>query len=69
MSTTPGESTWSDAGLIPPEEEPVRIAVPADPEHRPSAPRPDLRDEAAEPDVVEQALVVPEDEEEEYPEG
>jgi hypothetical protein len=69
MSTTPGENTWADAGLIPPEDEkPLRIAVPADPEHQPSAPRPDLRDEAAEPDVVEQALVAGEDEEE-YPEG
>lgn len=73
MSTTPGESTWADAGLIPPEDaevpEPRRRTVPVDPEHQPAAPRPDLRGEAAEPDVVEQALEVPADETEEYPEG
>jgi hypothetical protein len=77
MSTTPGESTWADAGLIPPEDseldEPRRIeepiAAPVELDHEPDAPRPDLRDEATEPDVVEQAIVVPEDEAEEYPEG
>ena len=72
MSTTPGENTWADAGLIPPEDgevpEPGRITVPVEPEHQPAAPRPDLRDEAAEPDVVEQALGVGEDEAEDYPE-
>ena len=76
MSTTPGENTWADAGLIPPEDEgvpePRRTTVPVQPEHQPehqpAAPRPDLRDEAAEPDVVEQALGAGEDEAEEYPE-
>jgi len=72
MSTTPGENTWADAGLIPPEDgevpEPRRTTVPVEPEHQPAAPRPDLRDEAAEPDVVEQALGAGEDEAEEYPE-
>ena len=77
MSTTPGESTWADAGLIPPEDEAEvpesrRAAVPVEPEHQPehqpAAPRPDLRDEAAEPDVVEQALGLGEDEDEGSPE-
>jgi len=72
MSTTPGEDTWADAGLIPPEDAEVPesrpTTVPVEPDHQPAAPRPDLRDEAAEPDVVEQALGVGEDEAEEYPE-
>ncbi len=73
MSTTPGESTWADAGLVPPVDaevpEPGRSTVPVDPEHQPAAPRPDLRDEATEPDVVEQAMEVPDDEADEYPEA
>jgi hypothetical protein len=72
MSQTP-ENAWADAGLVPPQDaelpEPDRTTVPVEPEHQPAAPRPDLRDEATEPDVVEQALVVPEDESEEYPAG
>ncbi len=72
MSTTPGENTWADAGLIPPEDEevpePRQTTVPVEPEHQPAAPRPDLRDEAAEPDVVEQALGLGEDEDEGSPE-
>ena len=62
MSTTP-ENAWADAGLVPPEDDEVpelpQITFPVDPEHRPAAPRPDLRDEAAESDVVDQALDVP----------
>lgn len=72
MSQTPDDA-WADAGLVPPQDaevpEPDTTVVPVVPEHQPAAPRPDLRDEAAEPDVVEQALVVPDDEAEEYPEG
>lgn len=72
MSTIPGESSWADAGLVPPENaevpSPDRSTTPVEPEHQPAAPRPDLRDEADEPDVVEQALDVPADETEEYPE-
>ena len=71
MSTTPGDSTWADAGLVPPESsevpDPSRTTVPVEPEHQPAAPRPDLRDEADEPDVVEQAQLLPEDEADEYP--
>lgn len=59
MSTTPGESTWADAGLVPPENEPIEIGEAAEVEHHPAAPRPDLRGEAAEPDVVDQALDAP----------
>lgn len=57
MSTIPGDNTWADAGLVPPDnsavQSPERSTVPVDPEHQPRAPRPDLRDEADEPDVVE----------------
>ncbi len=57
MSTTPGDSTWADAGLVPPGEsevqDPSRTTVPVEVEHQPAAPRPDLRDEANEPDVLE----------------
>ncbi len=74
MSTIPGESSWADAGLVPyDDEEPPRIDDEADPdepdEHRPEPPRPDLRGEAAEPDVVEQLTDVPEDETDDYPES
>ena len=71
MSTIPGESSWTDAGLLPPRDDAVTTIDQADPvdvDARPSAPRPDLRDEAAETDVVEQALEVPTDDEA-YPEG
>lgn len=74
MSTVPGESTWVDAGLIPldGDEEPPRIddeqADADEPdEHRPAEPRPDLRGEAAEHDVVEQLIEVPDDDVEDYP--
>lgn len=77
MSTT-GDSSWADAGLVPPADVDVpdagRVAVtgPAPgggaEEHRPDPARPDLRDEADEPDVVEQALDGAGDPEE-YPEA
>lgn len=73
MSTTPGDDTWADAGLVPPDssevQDPSRSTVPVEAEHQPAAPRPDLRDEASEPDVVEQAQPVPEDETDDYPSG
>lgn len=71
MSTIPGESSWADAGLLPPQDESVMTIDAADPaevEALPSAPRPDLRDEAAESDVVDQALEAAADEDA-YPEG
>lgn len=72
MSTVPGDDTWADAGLVPPDSSEVpgseRSTVPVEPEHQPRAPRPDLLDEAAEPDVVEQAQEVPDDGTDEYPE-
>ncbi len=67
MSTIPGESSWADAGLLPPRDDTVTRIEP-EVDVVPAAPRPDLRDEAAEPDVVDQALEVPVDEEA-YPEG
>lgn len=71
MSTIPGESSWADAGLLPPEDIVIPEIGPTDPvdvETVPAAPRPDLRGEAAEPDVVDQALEAGEDEED-YPEA
>jgi len=123
MSTTPGDSTWADAGLVPPDsstpQDPSRTTVPVEAAGQPRAPKPDLRDEgspidvdaqrealgggrpvpedapeadaweqsqeadgdvpgpdvpvqvgerdAAEADVLEQAMEVPEDEQEAYP--
>jgi hypothetical protein len=73
VSTIPGDDSWADAGLVPPEDaevpDPADRTVPVDPEHQPAAPRPDLRDEADEPDVVDQAREVPADEDEEYPDN
>ena len=71
MSTT-GDSSWTDAGLVPPDEvvlpDPARPVSPGEPgdapdEHRPGPARPDLRGEADEPDVVEQALEATDDDE------
>jgi hypothetical protein len=65
MSTIPGESTWADAGLVPTE-----VGAPEAEELAPAQARPDLRDEAAEPDVVEQALPAADaDDEDDYPES
>ncbi len=68
MSTTPGEDTWVDAGLIPPDAQAAREA--ADDlqaaEHLPTAARPDLVGDAAEPDVVEQAFAAGDDDEDDY---
>ena len=71
MSTIPGESSWADAGLLPPRDDAVPTIAPAEAaevEVVPSAPRPDLRDEAAEADVVDQALEAATDDED-HPEG
>lgn len=55
MSTTPGDSTWADAGLVPPDssapQDPSRTTAPVEAADRPRAPRPDLRDEGAPVDV------------------
>ncbi|MCB2176625.1 MAG: hypothetical protein KQH57_12500 [Actinomycetales bacterium] len=70
MSTIPGESTWVDAGLVPPDPDQAREATDdvraAD---HVGASRPDLADEAAEPDVVEQAMEVADEDEDDYPES
>lgn len=69
MSTLPGPDSWRDAGLVPPEDAEVDTAREPD-EYVPDAPRPDYDGTADEADVVEQALDVPaEDEDEESPEG
>lgn len=67
MSTLPGESTWVDAGLVPPDPDEAREAA-DEVVDRTDAPRPDLTGQAAEPDVVEQAMVVADDEDD-YPEA
>ena len=73
MTTLPGDSSWADAGLVPPDSSEVpdseRSTVPVPPEDQPRAPRPELRDEANEADVLEQEEVVPDDGSEEYPVG
>ena len=73
MSTDPGESTWADAGLVPPDSvnlpDPDRSTVPVPPADRPRAPMPDPGDEADEGDLLEQAEPVPDDWSQEYPTG
>lgn len=50
MSTIPGDSSWADAGLVPPDssrvQDPSRSTTPVVPDDQPRAPRPSLRDEA-----------------------
>ena len=50
MSTIPGDSSWADAGLVPPDssavQDPSRSTTPVVPDDQPRAPRPLLRDEA-----------------------
>lgn len=64
MSTLPGPDSWRDAGLVPPEDAEVDTTHEAD-EYVPDAPRPDNDGGADEADVVEQALDVPVDAEDE----
>lgn len=79
MSTTPGDATWADAGLVPPDEDeaplPERLPDEAgeadaleqqlDPTGLPPEP-PRARDDAAEHDLIEQAQDVPDDDDD-YP--
>ncbi|WP_129785452.1 hypothetical protein [Promicromonospora panici] len=79
MSTLPGRDSWRDAGLEPSEDaevdtrhEPDEYVPPpeVDPTHEPDeyvpdTPRPDTDGSANEADVVEQALDVPVQEDEE----
>ncbi|GII99611.1 hypothetical protein CLV28_0182 [Sediminihabitans luteus] len=66
MSTVPGEESFHDAGLTPPDDRVVDAA--RDPlEHRPDEPRPDLDGLADEADVVEQAAEVPEEDPDDAP--
>jgi hypothetical protein len=68
MSTLPGPDSWHDAGLVPPGDAEADTAYEPD-EYVPGAPRPDADGAANEADVVEQALDIPaEDEDEESPE-
>jgi hypothetical protein len=64
MSTLPGPESWRDTGLVPPEDAEVDTTHEAD-EYVPDAPRPDNDGAADEADVVEQALDVPVDAEDE----
>lgn len=72
MSTT-GEGSWADAGLVPPDSSAVPgsedSTTPVPAEDQPRAPKPDLRDEAPEADVLEQEQELPDDDSEEYPPG
>lgn len=65
MSTTPGKDTWTDAGLVPPDDAaiptPDRGTMPVDPARQPTAPKPDLLGEAAERDRAEQEQDVADD--------
>ncbi|GHH73779.1 hypothetical protein [Promicromonospora soli] len=63
MSTLPGPNSWRDTGLEPPEEAEIDTTHEPD-EYVPDVPRPDSDGAANEADVAEQALEVPEDEEE-----
>lgn len=67
MSTVPGQESFEDAGLV----EPKTDAPPqgAGEDYEPELPRPDLRGEAGEADVVEQETDVPDDASEDYPEA
>lgn len=73
MTTAPGHSSWADAGLVPPDNSLVpdseRSTVPVPAEDQPRAPKPDLRDEADEADVLEQQTDVPDDDADDYPVG
>lgn len=70
MSTVPGEDTWTDAGLVRPDEaEPTALSGEGEREHLPGAARPDLDGHAAEEDVVEQAVDAGDDDEDDYPEA
>ncbi len=71
MSTIPGESTWTDAGLVPQDPDEVREAVDdlQAAGRVPAAARPDLEDQADESDVVEQAIDVPDDDADDYPDA
>ena len=64
MSTTPGDSTWADAGLVPPDssapQDPSRTTVPVEAADQPRAAKPDLRDEGSAVDVGAQREEVPE---------
>ena len=79
MSTTPGDETQRDAGLVP-DDAPTRDDVDHlthrrlpepdaldEDEYVPAVPRPDLDGEADEADVVEQADEVPPDDDDPTP--
>lgn len=63
----PDEGAWTGTGLVPDVDPTTEPAEPAD--HVPATPRPDLRGEATEHDVIDQAVVAPEGDPDEYPEG
>lgn len=66
MSTVPGPESWVDAGLVEPELEDVVEATATPEEYSPPDPRPDLEGAAAEADVAEQAVEVPDDQGDDY---
>jgi hypothetical protein len=73
MSTTPGDSTWADAGLVPPDssapQDPSRTTAPVQVDRQPRAAKPDLRDEGAPVDVDAQRAELAGDRPPTIPEG
>lgn len=63
----PDEGAWTGTGLVPDAEPDAEREEPT--EHSPAPPRPDLRGEAAEHDVIDQAVAAPEGDPDDYPEG
>lgn len=67
MSTVPGEESWNDAGLADPDaglpvslvEESGRQAEAGGEDYHPGTARPDLSGTAAEADVIDQSVEVP----------
>ena len=78
MSTRPGPDSWQDAGLVDAlDDEPVNLVQEAedtDPgdrgeDYRPHTARPDRAGRADEADVADQAVVVPDEDEDAGTEG
>lgn len=74
MSTRPGPDSWEDTGLLDePDHEPVNLVQEAEDDeprgrgedYQPRTARPDRDGQADEADVADQAVIVPEDDDEE----
>ncbi|HLS63678.1 MAG TPA: hypothetical protein VK060_09885 [Ruania sp.] len=74
MSTRPGSDSWKDTGLLDePEQEPVNLVQESEDDepldrgedYQPRTARPDRDGQADEADVADQAVLVPEEDEDE----